>query len=90
MADENVGALFEWGRGLVEVAGSAGMPMQGVPDATDVKAFVGWAQAVSAGMGGFVSLPTLADDADYEAVLGWAKALDGAARGMGASLPALP
>ena len=90
MANENLGALFEWGRAVVQAAASAGIAMQGVPDSNDLKDFVAWAKAVAPGMSGFASLPTLTDDAVYVAALSWARALDGAARGMGADLPALP
>jgi hypothetical protein len=90
MANEDVSALFEWGRGLVQTAGAAGFPMQAVPASTDLKDFVGWAKAVSSGMGGMVPLPALGDDGDYASALAWAKAFDGTARGMGASLPPLP
>ncbi len=90
MAGEDIGALFQWGRSLVQTAASAGFPMQAVPDSTALTDFVAWAKAVGAGMGGFVTLPALADDADFAAALGWAKAFDGTARGMGADLPPLP
>jgi hypothetical protein len=90
MADEKLDGLFMWARGLVQTAASAGFPMQAAPDAGEMKDFVGWAQAVTAGMGGMVPLPSLANDADFAAALAWAKALDGTARGMGADLPPLP
>jgi hypothetical protein len=87
---EDVNALFEWGRGLVQAAAGAGFPMQAVPASAGLKEFVDWAKAVTAGLGGMVPVPALGDDADYAAALAWARAFDGTARGMGASLPPLP
>ena len=90
VADDNIGALFEWARGLVQAAAGAGFPMQAVPGSSELKDFVDWAKAVGAGMAGMASLPALADDSDFAAALAWAKSLDGTARGMGADLPPLP
>ncbi len=90
MADENVSILFDWARGLANMAGGAGMPLEAVPESSDVKDFVTWGKSVSSALGGMILLPALADDAGYDAALAWAKTLDGAARGMGAALPALP
>ncbi len=90
MAGENVSILFDWARGLANMAGGAGMPLQAVPESSEVKDFVMWAKSVSSALGGMIPLPAVADDADYDAALAWAKTLDGVARGMGAGLPALP
>ena len=89
MTTEQIGALFTWGKSIVDGAKSQGFPMQTLPDVGEVKDFVVWAKAVGAGMGGFISLPALADDSDFAAAR-WAKACDAAVRQFGASPPALP
>ncbi|HXH21660.1 MAG TPA: hypothetical protein VNN10_06495 [Dehalococcoidia bacterium] len=90
MAEENVGALFAWGRALVQTAASAGFPMAALPESGQLSDFIAWARSVNSGIGAMASLPSLPDDAGYEQVLAWARALDGTARGMGAALPPLP
>jgi len=90
MTTEQIGALFTWGKSIVDGAKSQGFPMQELSASGQLKDFVAWAKAVGAGMGGFFSLPALADDSDFAAALGWAKACDSAVRQFGASPPALP
>ena len=90
MTTEQIGALFTWGKSIVDGAKSQGFPMQELSASGQLKDFVAWAKAVGAGMGGFISLPALTDDADFAAALGWAKACDSAVRQFGASPPALP
>ena len=90
MTTEQIGALFTWGKSIVDGAKSQGFPMQELSASGQLKDFVVWAKAVGAGMGGFISLPALTDDADFAAALGWAKACDSAVRQFGASPPALP
>ena len=90
MTTEQIGALFTWGKSIVDGAKSQGFPMQELSASGQLKDFVVWAKGVGAGMGGFISLPALTDDADFAAALGWAKACDSAVRQFGASPPALP
>ena len=90
MKKEQIGALFTWGKSIVDGAKSQGFPMQELSTSGQLKDFVSWAKAVGAGTGGFISLPALADDADFGGALAWAKAFDSAVRQFGASPPALP
>ena len=90
MTNDQVGALVNWGKEIVRGANQAGFPMQALPETAGLSEFVAWAKAVGAGMGGFMTLPALADEADFAAALGWAKAFDQGVRQFGATPPALP
>jgi hypothetical protein len=90
MTSEQVGALFTWGKSIVDGAKAQGFPMAELSPSGELKDFVSWAKTVGAGMGGFITLPALSDDSDFAGALGWAKAFDGAVRQFGASPPPLP